>query len=143
MTLYRRNRMITVFLFGSLGVILSFIVFLVLESIRNEGQFSGLWFPAPYNYYSVLASSIFLTISAPLVTFLMLQHFEKTQAQECLYFAIFLFACLTESTRLCIPLFNLWHGNSGLLSGLTRSLVFGRLLAPAAFFFSAVLPERS
>jgi hypothetical protein len=143
MTLYGRNRIITLFLFGSLGVILSFIVFLVLESIRNDGHFNGLWFPAPYNYYAVLASSIFLTISAPLVTFLMLQHFEKTQAQECLYFAFFLFACLTESARFCIPLFNLWQGSSRFLSGLTRVLVFGRLFAPTAFFFSAVLPEQN
>jgi hypothetical protein len=152
MTLHERNRFITVFLFFSLAIILSFLVLFIRaivqerlgfpvisgESVLTASKPSRVWFAAPYSFYSVLASIVFLTITVPLVTLLMILHFEKTQAQECLYFAIFLFSCLAEATRLCIPIFDLWQGNSALLLNITRVLVFGRLLAPMAFLFSAV-----
>jgi hypothetical protein len=152
MTLHERNRYITVFLFFSLAIISVFMVMFINafaqkrvgfpvisgESVLSVSKPSGLWFAGPYNFYSVLASIVFLTITAPIVTLLIILHFEKTQAQECLYFAIFLFACLTEVTRLCVPLFNLWQGNSAFLINITRMLIFGRLLAPTAFLFSAV-----
>jgi hypothetical protein len=152
MTLHERNRLITVFLFFSLGIVFSFLVIFIMafaqggvgfpvisgETVLSPGKSPGLWFTAPYHFGAVLASIIFLTINAPIVTFLMILHFEKTQAQECLYFAIFLFSSLTEAARLCIPLFNLWQGNSTFLISIARVLVFGRLLAPTAFLFSAV-----
>jgi hypothetical protein len=152
MTLRERNRFITGFLIFSILTVALFVVLTVLgvtagrargptlssEAILSTPSVSRFWFVAPWDFRAILASIIFLTLSVPVVTFLMIVHFEKTQAQECVYFTLFLFSCLSESTRLFIPLLDLWESNATFLIAMTRLLLFGRLLAPAAFLFNAL-----
>jgi hypothetical protein len=102
------------------------------------GAVSLFYFAAPYSFPAVLISICFLTVSVPVITGLMMAHFAKTQSQECLYFALFLLACLTESIRLFIPFLGLWKSNASFLITSTRIFFFGRLLAPASFLFSSI-----
>jgi hypothetical protein len=91
-----------------------------------------------YSPLAVLGAIGFMVIAVPVCSLLVIRHFGKTQAPECFYYALFLAACLTEVTRLFIPLFDLWTGSTAILTTLTRLLFFGRLVAPAAFLFSSV-----
>jgi hypothetical protein len=91
-----------------------------------------------YNFIAVIVSICFFAVSVPIITFFLMVHFEKTQVQEYVYFIFFLAGCLTELTRLFIPVFDLWNSNSSFLISSTRLLLFGRTLAPASFLFPAL-----
>jgi hypothetical protein len=65
-------------------------------------------------------------------------NFEKTQSQECVYSIAFLLACLAESGRLLIPIFDLWSVQSSMFITLARIVFFGRLLAPMSFLLCAL-----
>jgi hypothetical protein len=91
--------------------------------------------------YSFIASAIAicaLSLSAPILAMFIYVNFEKTQSQECVYSIAFLLSCLAESTRLLIPVFNLWITNSSLLIAIARIIFFGRLLAPLSFLICAL-----
>jgi hypothetical protein len=91
-----------------------------------------------YNFTAVILSICFLTLAVPIVTLLLIINFEKTQTQEYAYFIFFLAACLTEISRLFIPIFGLWDANSAFLISAARLLLFGRALAPITFLFPAL-----
>jgi hypothetical protein len=92
-----------------------------------------------YNFTAVILSITFLTLSVPIITLLLIINFEKTKAQEYAYFIFFLAACLTEITRLFIPIFGLWDANSSFLISMARLLLCGRTLAPITFLFPALI----
>jgi len=95
-------------------------------------------FAAAFSFPAVLVSISFLSAAVPIVIGFVMVHFAKTQSSECLYFTLFLLACLTETTRLFIPFFDLWVNNSSMLITSVRILFFGRLMAPLSFLFSSI-----
>jgi len=96
-----------------------------------------------YSFIATLCSIIFCALCAPILILFIYINFEKTQSQECVYCIAFLLTCLTESTRLLIPVLNLWHTNTSLFIAITRLVFFGRLLAPMSFFVCAITSGNS
>ncbi|MDR3284927.1 MAG: hypothetical protein LBS97_07105 [Treponema sp.] len=145
MTIQVRNRFVIAFLLLSIlsiGITGGFALRMSLTGEMQEPSQSilaAVQGTAPaffaYRFYAVVCSVCFLVISVPVITCLMIFNFEKTQAQEYVFFMFFLGACLTEISRLFIPVFGLWENNSSFLISSARILLFGRMLAPASFLF--------
>lgn len=94
-----------------------------------------------YNPISVYISLFVFNIYVCVASFIMLHRFEKTQCMQISYFYTFLIACLAETVRLYIPLFNLEESFSLGLVILGRSTTFARLLAPLSILFSVIMCE--
>ncbi|MCR5188340.1 MAG: hypothetical protein K6C97_05335 [Treponema sp.] len=67
------------------------------------------------------------------------RSFEKTQANDMLFFLIFLFACLCDTSRILIPFFQVSESYSKFLIKLGDIALFARLLAPLALFGTTIL----
>jgi hypothetical protein len=91
----------------------------------------------PYNFNASLAAVGFFAVSAPVLILFIFFNFENTKSQECVYCITFFLACLAESMRLLIPLFNLWTANPAFLNVVARIVFFGRLVAALSFFTCA------
>lgn len=91
-----------------------------------------------YTFSAVLLTLFIFLIYVCVSVYYIYIEFEKTQSTEIIFFAVFLFGCLSESIRLCVPFFNLWHSLSTLLVFTGRVVIFGRTIAPLALLFDAV-----
>ena len=68
-------------------------------------------------------------------------NFEKTQSTEIIFFILFLVGVLLETTRISIPLFNLFNTYSSFLLFCSKASYFGRLLCLFSFFISSIASE--
>ena len=74
------------------------------------------------------------------LTSLIIYHsFEKTQAPDIVFFLLFLFACLCDTSSLLVPLFEISGSFSLFLLKLGNVHLFARLLAPMALMGNTVL----
>lgn len=146
MTLKSRNILLLLLLIISLCLLLADATLLFYNLYK--GTFStpdtfptqpvAGFFIKGYRFSAVILSLfIFLAYVSASVYYIYVE-FEKTQSIEIIFFALFLCGCLTESVRLYIPLFNLWHSLSTFLIFTGRIVLFGRTLAPLALLFGAV-----
>ena len=94
-----------------------------------------------FRYYPVCTFiGIFLLLLYVCVTTLILFHsFEKTQAPDIVFFLLFLFACLCDTSRLLVPLFQLSGTFTRLLLKIGNINLFARLLAPLALMGNTVM----
>jgi len=137
MTIRFRNRITYIFFFTSITLLLLAVFFtcyryfsssLVLPEIYNKDLSDNLLFkyiPA-FSFAGIFAIMLYVSITS-----LVIYHsFEKTQAPDIVFFLLFLIACLCDSSRILVPLFNLSGSFSNFLLKLGNVHLFARLLAP-------------
>jgi hypothetical protein len=148
MTIHVRNRFIII------AFIFSTIMVAVIGFLFVRAAVSGMLEPPPvnipqhsfnvrgevftFNFLASLLAICFTGLSAPVLILFIYRHFEKTQSQECVYTVAFLLSCAAESSRLLIPVYDLWITNSALFIAIARCVFFGRLLAPLSFLICAL-----
>lgn len=110
---------------------------------------------APMRYVSILENvpgfmydyrASFLSIAVfigfvPITSYILWNGFEKTQSSEVVYFSLFLLSCLSEGSRLSLPLFGLWKSYSRFFVFIGRLVFAGRFLAPCSFLLTALYSE--
>lgn len=145
MTIKTRNR------FNIALFIISIIFFIFNITILTIQIFNGQFiFNSPeytlgtsiFTEYNPLVPIISLFIQILYVSissFMLFRIFEKTQASDIVYFHLFLFACLIDSFRLWIPLFNISDTYSNLLIFCGNTTIFSKILIPLSLFFTVVM----
>lgn len=93
--------------------------------------------------YIVISSSIFLSIYSAIVVMMIYKSFEKTQASEILFFALFLLSCSVDSLRLLIPLLHVHEVFSRFFNFTNSLVIFSRILSPVTLLFTAINIEFS
>ncbi len=92
-----------------------------------------------YNSKCVFISIFIQYFYISFTAFMIYRSFEKTQANDMLFFLIFLLACLFDTSRILIPLLQISDSYSEFLIKLGNFALFARLLAPLALFGTTVL----
>lgn len=85
-----------------------------------------------YNPVCVFAGIFVMLAYVCLTTMIIYHSFEKTQAPDMVFFLIFLFACLCDTSRLLVPVCRLSGTFSLFLLRIGDLHLFARLLAPLA-----------
>lgn len=93
------------------------------------------------NFISVIVSIFIFSAYVPITLSIILRLFEKTQAMEIVFYAVFLLGCFMEQARMLMPLFDLWKTYTVLLNTIGRIVICGRMLAPLSLFFIPVFTE--
>ena len=94
-----------------------------------------------YSFIASLFGIAVFVLYVPVVTFVLLTGFEKTQSIEIMYFSGFLLASFTEGFRILLPLFGLWKTYTTLFIFSSRIVFAGRILAPLSLLFAAIFSE--
>ncbi len=146
MTIRFRNRMSFVFFFISitwlfLGVFFPTYQFfsngLILPEVYSKGLSEKFLFEYKPLYTFI---GIFILMTYVCITIMIIHHnFEKTQAPDIVYFLLFLFACLCDTTRILVPSFRLSGTFTLFLLKIGNIHLFARLLAPLALMGCAAL----
>ncbi len=92
-----------------------------------------------YNPFVVFTGISLEMIYVCITTMIIYHSFEKTQAPDIVFILIFLAACLFDSTRFIIPVFQLSGTYSKLLLKVGNVHLFARLLAPLALMGNTIL----
>lgn len=153
MTLTARNRLFKILFIVSASLLGLLALTAVLRILINQpvslpsydffsitGVISFLFTPMSY---AALLSTIFISVYAPITSFLVRYSFEKTQSAEIIYFSVFLIGCLCEVFSLAIPVFSLWDSYSYLLLFIGRGAFAGRLLTVFSFLFAALFSKEN
>ncbi|MCK9171021.1 MAG: hypothetical protein M0P01_11470 [Treponema sp.] len=146
MTIKSRNIFLLILLVTSLCFLLTDATLLFYNLYKGTfippdtffDQKMPFFFIKGYRFSAVIFSLFIFLIYVSVWIYYIYVQFEKTQSTEIIFFALFLCGCLTESVRLYIPLFNLWHSLSTFLIFSGRLVIFGRTLAPLALLFDGV-----
>ena len=146
MTIRFRNRMTLAFFIISvssliLGTFLTLFKYfsntLVLPEVYTKGLSDN--FLLRYSPVCVFIG-LFIILAYICVTTMIIYHsFEKTQAPDIVFFLIFLVACLCDSSRLLVPIFNISGTFSHFLLKVGNIHLFARLLAPLALMGNTIL----
>lgn len=153
MTLNTRNKLLLFFsVFSALCTII-FIIALIRILIQNPQKADflfdippvrSLWYiPIISNYPAIFLSRLFLSLFVPAVGFAIYFNFEKTQSLEVLFFSAFLLGFLSETVKLCIPLFGLTAGYSTFLRFIGQAAFFGEMEVLLAIIILAVTASGS
>lgn len=146
MTIKTRNRLnLSLFTFSLFFILLNIIILGVslhqktfsLEIFLNRDTTGN--FLTKYNPYCVLFSIYFQIFYVCITSFMLYRVFEKTQTSDIVYIFLFLIACIANSFRLWIPLFNLTNTYSRLLLFCGNAVIFSKLLFPFSLFCSVVM----
>lgn len=148
MTLKTRNRINLFFSAASLLFLIFNLVFFIYQRI-NYNFFiptpstipEGRTFLTAYNPNFVIASLFMEMIYACGIFFILYTVFEKTQSSEVIYFSVFTFSILLDSTRLWLVLFNMAYTYSVKVIFYQDIIIFARLLAPFALFLVCLMSE--
>lgn len=151
MTLISRNKFLTIFCIGC-GIILISILslfaykFFTHSPMNLPDNFSFENFSvkkllfSSYTIFPIIAIS-FLGTFALITSCLIKYSFEKTQSPEIIYFIGFLFGCLLETTRLLIPILNLWTSYSIATIFIGKAVFTGRLTVVFSLLFASIFPR--
>lgn len=146
MKIKTRNRLITVLMILSLGmlilngVVLGFTLFQKSFTFPENTVYVHLqnYLITKFNYIAVI-SSIFVSLIYIFVSLMSINvEFEKTQSTEIIYFSVFLFGFLLEFLRLFFPILNIWTNCGRMTSLITRSVIFGRTLSALSLLFTII-----
>ena len=97
-----------------------------------------LGFLSTKSAYAPLVSITFALFFASASVVLLYYSFEKTQAPEVLFFALFSLSFVAESFRLAVPLAVAREWPPAFVVGAARALVFGRFFGLLSLFASSV-----
>lgn len=146
MTIRFRNRVTFIFFIFAVSTLLisSFLILyqffsvgIDLPEIYNKGLSTNLLLK--YNPYIIFCGIAIEMLYVCITTLIIYHSFEKTQAPDILFFLIFLFACLCDTTRFIIPVFHIAGSYSKFLLKIGNIHLFARLLAPLALMGNTVL----
>lgn len=151
MTLKTRNRINILLFIFTLALLLAFLT-MIFYSIINKKYFPPAFieregrnfFLFRYSPHCVLAALLFELIYILAATLIIHRSFQKTQASEVIYFTLFLFALLFDTSRIIIILFDITKTYSSLLITCGNFSLFSRVLYPIALLFTIILsnPEQ-
>ena len=148
MTLRTRNNINLIFSGISAAFLMFNIIFLIYEI--TSGIFN---FPEPsilpqhssgifmYNPVCPVISMFAEMIFSVVAFYLLYSIFEKTQASEIIYLAVFIFAVGLDAIRFWIILFNLAFTYSNRLIVCQDLIIFAKVLAPLAMFLLVTMSE--
>ena len=139
MTIRFRNRMTLIFFLIAVSCLL-LGTFVTLYQFFSNGmvlpevytKVSSQNFFLRYNPVCVFTGIFILLTYVCLTTLIIFHSFEKTQAPDIVFFLLFLFACLCDTTRLFLPVLHLSGTYSLFLLKIGNIHLFARLLAPLA-----------
>ncbi len=146
MTIRFRNRMTLIFFILAVSCLMLGTFFTLYQFFSD-----GIVLPEVYtknlsNHFilryhpACVYAGIFIQLAYVSLTSLIIYHsFEKTQAPDMIFFLLFLFACLCDSSRLLVPAFRLSGSFSLFLLKLGNLHLFARLLAPLALMGTTVM----
>jgi hypothetical protein len=110
---------------------------LLLPEVYTKGLSDN--FLMRYSPVCVFAGLFILMFYICITTLIIYHSFEKTQAPDMVFFLLFLIACLCDTSRLLVPLFEISGSFSLFLLKLGNVHLFARLLAPMALMGNTVL----
>ena len=146
MTIRFRNRMTLIFFIIAISCLMLGTFFTLYQFFSHEINLPEVYTKAlstnillRYHPFCVYAG-IFIMLLYICVTTLIIYHsFEKTQAPDIVFFLLFLFACLCDTSRLLVPTFHLSNTFSLFLLKVGNFNLFARLLAPLALMGNTVM----
>lgn len=149
MTLRSKNRIYTILFVFSLAAFVLSVAALVISSLTGKitppsnyvrvFSFAQNKILFTYRFAAAVVSILVFSVAAPILSLSVLKGFEKTPAQEVVFFTGFIVSCITESLRLNLPVYGIWESNSLFLIFIGKAVVGGRLLACLSLFFTAAL----
>lgn len=139
MTIKSRNRLYLAFSIFASSVLIFELIFFIFYLATGRFNINSL----PDTFFDRIGLFIFRTnpvfafagifallVYTTSVSIIILNTFEKTQAPDIMFFMIFLIACISDSFRIFIPLFNLPLSYSHLLIIIGNTTLFAEILAP-------------
>jgi len=151
MTIKGRNRLIFAGFILSLLTLFIYIVLtltqflkgaITLQDLIPPGLYSSFYQSdvlEKYTQYVFFLSIAFEILYCSIILKVLISGFEKTQTPNLVYFAIYAFSFLFDSTRILIPLFNIQGVLSKALFGIGRMVLFARILGPLALLCTNIL----
>lgn len=149
MTLRNRNRINISLLTLSLIVLFSYLsitVFRIVDHSFELPVFSNEIsdnFLIGFHPISVFIAIYIEILFACGLSYFILHNFEKTQSADIIFFYLLIFACICDSSRFYIPMFNLTRTYTKAMFTIGSVILFGRLLAPLSFFAIATMTDES
>lgn len=146
MTIRFRNRMTLIFFIIAtaclfLGAFFSLYQFftrgIVIPEVYIKNPSNNLFLE--YKPVCVFLGIFFMQIYICITTLIIFHSFEKTQAPDIVFFLLFLAACLCDTSRLLVPVFNLSGTFSLFFLKIGNVHLFARLLAPLALMGTTVM----
>lgn len=149
MTIKTRNRLTLGFLIFCSVIFIGELCFFLLQLLQGKLQIpqqlldlqTKRFFLFQYKFSYVILSIFLQNLYVFFSTFFILRAFEKTQTTEIFYFSMFLLACLCDSSRLAIPLFQIYGTYSKTLLIIGNISLFSRLLVPLSLMSTVILNE--
>lgn len=146
MTIRFRNRMTLIFFIIAVSCLMLGTFFTLYQLFSHTIELPEVYTKAIspnflFKYHPVFVyAGIFIMLLYICVTTMIIYHsFEKTQAPDIVFFLLFLFACLCDTSRLLVPAFHLSNTFSLFLLKVGNFHLFARLLAPLALMGNTVL----
>lgn len=152
MTLNTRNKILLSIIVTSVSFLLFFFIVALVNFIKGDfsliPEFQRI---LPINSSSFLLknrplisiiSILILILYIPISCYFLYVSFEKTKSPETIYLMGFFTACILQSTKILIPLLELWNNSSQWLILVARIEIAGRMLAPLCLLFTALFSEQ-
>ena len=152
MTLNTRNKFLLSLIVISVSSLLLFFIVALVNFIK--GNFSSIpefhrILPISSNNFLLknnpsvsIISILVLFLYIPISCYFLYVSFEKTKSPEIIYLMGFFTACILQSSKILIPLLNLWVNSSPWLILVARIEIIGRILAPVCLLFTALFSEQ-
>lgn len=149
MTLKSRNRLNFSLLIFSIAVFVTISMIVLIQILRNSlslEEFNsfkteGKHFLFQYSPISVIASIFTQLLFAILSFFILLRAFSKTQAQNLLFFYLFLTGIILDCVRIIIPLFHVTKTYSSLLIACGNTNIFANLIIPLSLLGTIITAD--
>ena len=146
MTIKSRNRFNLIFICIAIVIAVMQTALFIYQIISKTFTVPQVYNPNPsasflfrFNQNYVLIGIFILNIYVIDSAIYIQVQFEKTQSTEVIYFLIFLIACLCDTTRILLPLFQVANSYSRVLMHVAYLPLFARILAPLSLLGISVL----
>ena len=146
MTIKARNRITLIFSITTTFFFVLILLTFVFQVLTGRLSCPNVYmkdtskiFLLAYNSKCVFISIFLQYFYVIFTSFMIYRSFEKTQANDMLFFLIFLLAFFFDTSRILIPLFKISGTYSEFLIKIGNLSLFARLLAPLALFGTTVL----
>ncbi|MCR4736357.1 MAG: hypothetical protein K5829_15280 [Treponema sp.] len=149
MTLKARNRLNFTMLIFSLAIFITTAMLLLIQLLRGSLSFEVFEefkneesnFLLRYSGISVISSVFAQLLFAVLSFYILLRAFTKTQAQNLLFFYLFLLGTILDCTRIFILLFNVSGTYSSLLIACGNICLFSNIIIPLSLLCTNITSE--
>ena len=146
MTIRFRNRMTLAFFIISVSCLMLGTFFTLFQFFSNDLHLPEVYIKNSSDNFLLKYSPLFtfigifiLLIYICITTIIIYHSFEKTQAPDIVFFLMFLLACLCDTSRVFVPIFQISGTFSLFLLKIGNIHLFARLLAPLALMGNTVM----